>query len=128
MQLNTCMLTLKTVQPVSSQITCTCKGRAAVQAVEAIAASGNFVYKASLDAAEQAVPSIKGFAVILPTILSVMYGQGEWPEESVSIRYGDHSAWDRPEILEMLQHFFSITQAVSLPELAEYEWRSDKVQ
>lgn len=56
-----------------------------------------------------------------------MYGQGEWPEESVSLRYGDHSAWDRPEILEMLQHFFAITQSVSLPNLAEYEWRSDKV-
>lgn len=99
-----------------------------VQTVEATAASGAFVYKSGLDAAEQPLPSIEGYAVILPTLLSVLYGQGEWPEESVSVRYGDHSAWDRPEMLEMLEYFFSITQAISLPDLAEYEWRSDKVR
>ena len=98
-----------------------------IQTVEAAAASGKFVYKADLDAAEQPVPSIQGYAVILPTILSVMYGQGEWPEEYTSVRYGDHSAWDRPTILEMLQQFFTTTQAISLPDLTEYEWRSDKV-
>ena len=58
-----------------------------LQTVEATAASGRFVYKASLDADEQALPSIEGYSVILPTMLSVMYGQGEWPEQSVSARY-----------------------------------------
>ncbi len=41
-----------------------------------------------MSAQEQWVPSIEGYAILLPTILSVMYGQGEWPEDSVSEFYG----------------------------------------
>lgn len=63
-----------------------------MQTVEATAASQDFVYKANLTSVEQYVPSIEGYVVLLPTILSVMYGQGEWPEESVSTLYGDHLA------------------------------------
>ena len=60
-----------------------------MQTVEATAASQHFVYKAKLTSVEQYVPDIEGYVVLLPTILSVMYGQGEWPEESVSTLYGD---------------------------------------
>lgn len=56
--------------------------------MEATAASGTFTFKADNSSKGQAVPSIAGYAILLPTILSVMYGQGEWPEESVSVRYG----------------------------------------
>lgn len=59
-----------------------------MQTVEASAANGRFIFKASYTSQEQSVPSIQGYAVLLPTILSVMYGQGEWPEESVSRLYG----------------------------------------
>ena len=62
-----------------------------VQSVEATAASGSFVYKASLEAEEQLLPSIEGYSIILPTMLSVMYGQGEWPEKSVSAKYSAQS-------------------------------------
>lgn len=57
--------------------------------MEATAATGRFIFKANLTAPEQAIPSIQGCAILLPTILSVMYGQGEWPEESVSAQYGE---------------------------------------
>ncbi|KAL0049946.1 hypothetical protein WJX82_001365 [Trebouxia sp. C0006] len=96
------------------------------QAVEATADTGRFVFKANMSAQEQGVPSIEGYAILLPTILSVMYGQGEWPEDSVSEFYGDHSAWDRKEILEMLDKFLSVTHAITLPDLEEYNWRSNK--
>lgn len=56
--------------------------------MEATAATGRFVFKANISAQEQFVPSIEGYAILLPTILSVMYGQGEWPEDSVSEFYG----------------------------------------
>ena len=56
--------------------------------MEATADTGHFVFKANMSALEQCVPSIEGYAILLPTILSVMYGQGEWPEDSVSEFYG----------------------------------------
>jgi len=56
--------------------------------VEATADTGRFVFKANMSAQEQCVPSIEGYAILLPTILSIMYGQGEWPEDSVSDFYG----------------------------------------
>ena len=59
-----------------------------LQTVEATAANQEFIYKADNDTDAQRVPSIAGYAILLPTILSVMYGQGEWPENSVSDRYG----------------------------------------
>lgn len=40
---------------------------------------------------------------------------------------GDHTAWDREEIIEMLDIFVNITQAITLPDLKEYYWRNDKV-
>ena len=40
---------------------------------------------------------------------------------------GDHSAWGRATILEMLGKFLAVTQAITLPDLEEYHWRSDKV-
>lgn len=40
---------------------------------------------------------------------------------------GDHTAWDRQEIVEMLQIFINITEAFTLPDLKEYYWRNDKV-
>ena len=58
--------------------------------MEATAANGEFIFKADNHTDGQPVPSIAGYAILLPTILSVMYGQGEWPENSVSGRYGEH--------------------------------------
>ena len=58
--------------------------------MEATAANREFIFKADNDTDAQPVPGIAGYAILLPTILSVMYGQGEWPEQSVSGRYGEH--------------------------------------
>ena len=40
---------------------------------------------------------------------------------------GDHTAWDQEEIVEMLDIFVNITEAITLPDLKEYYWRNDKV-
>ena len=48
-----------------------------------------------------------------------MYNQGLFA--------GDHSAWGRATILEMLGKFLAATHAITLPDLQEYQWRSDKV-
>ena len=45
----------------------------------------------------------------------------------MSICAGDHTGWDREEIIEMLGIFLNITGAISLPDPKEYYWRSDKV-
>ena len=82
-----------------------------MQTVEATAASQRFVYKANSTSAEQYVPSIECYVILLPTILSVMYGQGEWPEESVSTSYGDHIASLQHALSVLCARFLSVTLA-----------------
>ena len=48
-------------------------------------------------------------------------------KRSACICAGDHSAWDREEIFEMLDIFLNITEAITLPDPKEYYWRNDKV-
>ena len=59
--------------------------------------------------------------------MNAIHGQDSWRAQHVSGEYGDHSAWDVRTIVEILGKFFNASQGTSLPELAEYEWRLDKV-
>ena len=59
--------------------------------------------------------------------MNAIHGQDSWQAQHVSEEYADHTAWDVRIIVEMLQKFFDVSGAVSLPDLAEYEWRLDKV-
>lgn len=59
--------------------------------------------------------------------MNAIHGQDSWRAQHVSEEYGDHSAWDVRTIVEILGKFFDISQGTSLPELAEYNWRLDKV-
>ena len=87
-----------------------------VQTVEATAANHEFIFKAGTDTDAQPVPSIAGYAILLPTILSVMYGQGEWPETSVSARYGNPIAFLLLKLLLAM-----VEQSASLLEEEEAE-------
>ena len=95
--------------------------------VEASAAANRFVSRPSLDLPEVEVAPIQDFVVAFPT-MNAIHGQDSWWGEHVSEKYGDHSAWDVGRIIEMLQTFFAVSRAISLPDLAEYEWRLDKVK
>jgi len=59
--------------------------------------------------------------------MNAIHGQDSWRAQHVSEEYGDHSAWDVRTIVEILGKFFDASQGTSLPELAEYNWRLDKV-
>ena len=59
--------------------------------------------------------------------MNAIHGQDSWRAQHVSGEYGDHSAWDVRTIVEILGKFFNASQGTSLPELAEYRWRLDKV-
>ena len=98
-----------------------------LQVVEASAAANKFVSRPSLDLLEVEVAPLQDFVVAFPT-MNAIHGQDSWWAKSVSEKYGDHSAWDVGVIIEMLQTFFAVSGAISLPELAEYEWRLDKVK
>lgn len=59
--------------------------------------------------------------------MNAIHGQDSWRAHHVSLDYGDHSAWNVQTIIEILGKFFNASQGTSLPELAEYNWRLDKV-
>ena len=56
-----------------------------------------------------------------------MYGQDNWQGQHVTEVYGDHTIWDAPFIVNMLNDFFQITQSFSLINLEEAVKRVDKV-
>ena len=99
--------------------------------VEASAAADSFVTRSSLNLnlseSEVKVAPLQGFVVAFPT-MNAIHGQDSWLAEYVSEQYADHSAWDVRVIIEMLWKFFNVSGAISLPDLAEYEWRLDKVR
>ena len=99
---------------------------ATMQAVEATAATGQLVYAPDSDTEQLAIAPITGYAVAIPT-MNAIHGQDGWKGTHVSVEYGDHSHWSVDTIVEMLTKFFAAANAVSLPELAEYHWRLDKV-
>ena len=98
-----------------------------LQVVEASAAANKFVSRPSLHLPEVEVAPIQDFVVAFPT-MNAIHGQDSWWAEHVSEKYGDHTAWNVGVIIEMLQTFFAVSGAISLPDLAEYEWRLDKVK
>lgn len=98
-----------------------------LQVVEATAASGELVYTPDSETDALAIAPITGYAVAIPT-MNAIHGQESWQGEHVSEKYGDHSAWDVDTIVQMLEDFFSVANAASLPDLSEYHWRLDKVQ
>ena len=59
--------------------------------------------------------------------MNAIHGQDTWGARHVSDEYADHSAWDVHTIIEILRKFFDASEGTSLPELAEYNWRLDKV-
>lgn len=100
-----------------------------LQVVEASAAADKLVTRSSSNFNESEVEadSLDGFVVAIPT-MNAVHGQDSWLAEHVSDQYADHSAWNVHVIVEMLQRFFAVSGAISLPALAEYEWRLDKVR
>lgn len=102
---------------------------ALLQVVEASAAAGKLVTRsnANFNESEAEVEPLQGFVVAIPT-MNAIHGQDSWQGEHVSNEYADHAAWDVREIVTMLKRFFAASGAISLPALAEYEWRLDKVQ
>lgn len=99
---------------------------ACLQVVEASAAANKLVTRSSLNESSVKLAPLEGFVVAFPT-MNAIHGQDSWGAEYVSDKYADHSAWDVHTIIGMLHRFFAVSGAVSLPDLAEYEWRLDKV-
>ena len=66
-------------------------------------------------------------AIIMPTFLNVMHGQDNWQGQHVTEVYGDHTAWDAPFLVDMLEKFFRITESFSMIDLQEEQHRVDKV-
>lgn len=97
-----------------------------MQAVEATAEAGQLVQKKHIAAERQILLPIQDYIVMLPT-MNAVHGQDNWQGEHVSEMYADHTVWDQHEITDMLQQFFDNSGAISLPELAEYRWKLDKV-
>ena len=100
-----------------------------LQVVEASAAADKLVTRSSsnFNESEVELDFLDGFVVAIPT-MNAVHGQDSWLAEHVSDQYADHSAWKVHVIVEMLQRFFAVSGAISLPALAEYEWRLDKVR
>ena len=98
-----------------------------IQVAEATAAAGNLVRRAALDQPEEKVQTLQGYVVAIPT-MNAVHGQDTWQGVHVSLQYGDHAAWDVNLIVEILGKFFKASQGFSLPDLAEYQWRLDKVR
>ena len=98
-----------------------------VQAVEATGEAEQLVYKSAVDAEAQLIVPITGYVVILPQNW-VVHGQETWQGAFVSNKYQDHSLWNEDFLVEMLQYFFNMAEAISIPELDEFAWRMDKVE
>lgn len=99
-----------------------------VQAVEATAEAEQLVHKSTVDAEAELVVPITGYIVILPENYMVVHGQETWQGAFVSHKYQDHSLWSNDFLVEMLQYFFMMAKAISIPQLDEFAWRMDKVR
>lgn len=100
-----------------------------LQAVEATAEATHLTYKADIHDRAHVVLPIQDYVVVLPTIVNPIHGQDKWQGEHVTELFGDHSLWTAESICSaLLPHFFYISKAKPLPELAEYAWRLDKVR
>lgn len=97
-----------------------------VQAVEATGEAEELVHKSAVDAEAQLIAPITGYVVILPQHW-VVHGQETWQGAFVSSKYQDHSLWTNAFVVEMLQYFFHMADAISFPLLDEFAWRMDKV-
>ena len=93
---------------------------------EATAAAGSFIYREAAEEEGLQVQSLRDYVVAIPT-MNAIHGQDTWGARHVSDEYADHSAWDVHTIIEILRKFFDASEGTSLPELAEYNWRLDKV-
>ena len=93
---------------------------------EATAAAGSFIYREDAEEEGLQVQSLRDYVVAIPT-MNAVHGQDTWGARHVSDEYADHSAWDVHTIIEILRKFFHASEGTSLPELAEYNWRLDKV-
>ena len=93
---------------------------------EATAAAGSFIYREDAEEEGLQVQSLRDYVVAIPT-MNAVHGQDTWGARHVSDEYADHSAWDVHTIIEILRKFFDASLGTSLPELAEYNWRLDKV-
>ena len=93
---------------------------------EATAAAGSFIYREDAEEEGLQVQSLRDYVVAIPT-MNAIHGQDTWGARHVSDEYADHSAWDVHTIIEILRKFFDASEGTSLPELAEYNWRLDKV-
>ncbi len=98
----------------------------ASQVAEATAAAGQLVHKKDMGEPEYEIPSLRDYVVAIPT-MNAVHGQDSWRAQHVSDQYADHSAWSVGTIVEILQKFFQASGGTSLPDLAEYKWRLDKV-
>ena len=98
-----------------------------MQVLEGTVAAEKLVHKTHVHDQEVAIAPIVGMAVIMPTFLNVMYGQEDWQGQHVTEAYGDHTGWNAPFIVDMLNKFFQITQSFSLIDLQEALQRVDKV-
>ncbi len=90
-----------------------------------LAASGR-IYREDAEEEGLQVQSLRDYVVAIPT-MNAIHGQDTWGARHVSDAYADHSAWDVHTIIEILRKFFDASEGTSLPELAEYNWRLDKV-
>lgn len=93
---------------------------------EATAAAGSFIYREDAEEEGLQVQSLRDYVVAIPT-MNAIHGHDTWGARHVSDEYADHSAWDVHTIIEILRKFFDASEGTSLPELAEYNWRLDKV-
>ncbi len=93
---------------------------------EATAAAGSFIYREDAEEEGLQVQSLRDYVVAIPT-MNAVHGQDTWGARHVSDEYADHSAWDVHTIIEILRKFFDASEGTSLPDLAEYNWRLDKV-
>ena len=99
-----------------------------VQAVEATGEAEQLVHKSTVDDEAELIVPITGYVVILPENYMVVHGQETWQGASVSNKYQDHSLWSADFLVEMLQYFFTMAEAISFPQLDEFAWRMDKVE
>ena len=97
-----------------------------LQVAESTAAAGKFVHKADFDGEEFEVQPLRNYVIAIPT-MNAIHGQDSWRASHMTAEYGDHSAWDVGTIIDILQKFFKASKGTSLPDLAEYNWRLDKV-
>ena len=97
-----------------------------LQVAESTAAAGKFVHKADFDSEEFEVQSLRNYVIAIPT-MNAIHGQDSWRASHMTSEYGDHSAWNVGTIIDILQKFFKASKGTSLPDLAEYNWRLDKV-